>query len=88
MRLKFDFTYNLPDTKQRSTSVMIYDLDRKGLDGSNKKFLYKGYAICSPKDCFRKAIGRKVAVKDAVKDELRTIRRLVWTEYFKGHKVW
>ena len=42
-------------------------------------------AICSPKDNFCKSIGRKVALKKALKETLfnKTERKYIWQEYFQ-----
>ena len=50
------------------------------------KKLRIGNAWCAEGDAFRKATGRKIALKRAISIFSREDRRIIWTEYFKTHK--
>ena len=53
------------------------------LNGESKMRWSTGYAICSVKDQFRRATGRKIALTRAVACFRRDQRTQIWNEYWK-----
>lgn len=74
-------------------SVSQLHLDENGRitrnpDGSVKAtVLGHGIAHCNVSDNFNKAIGRKIALKGALRDIGRNVRRSIWLAYFQRTNV-
>lgn len=84
MKIKFKHTYivippsiEFENENRRFTICTVED---------GKRTLV-GQSICHPKDQFCKAIGRKVALADAIRGLSKETRKTIWDEYHSKFKV-
>lgn len=84
MKIKFKHTYivippsiEFVNENRRFTICTVEDGER----------MFVGQAICHPKDQFCKAIGRKIALADAIRGLPKEERKTIWDEYHSRFKV-
>lgn len=84
MKIKFKHTYiiippslEFEDQNRRLTLCTVEEGETA----------FVGQAICNPRDQFCKAIGRKVALADAIRYLPKEKRKTIWKEYHSRFKV-
>ncbi len=76
------FRYETDKQGRKLTLVRIHS----GTCNKPCRFGVLGHALCSEADCFKKAVGRKLAMQRALRAWPKETRRRVWAAYWAVSK--